>query len=546
MAARAACSLSGSTAPAATQLDSWIAIAADGTRHGVHRQVRARPRALHGADATGRRRARCAAQSRPADSVRHRDDARSGHDLRAASRTRPTSTTANLALAGATAREALFRLAADAARRPDRSARSPATAWSASKTEPLEERGLRRAGRRKEVPSRSIRAAKRKTPARVDGARHAGAARRHARQWSTGRFEFVHNVRVPGMLHGRVVRPPAVGATRRERRRELGPRHAGRGEGRGQEELRRRGRREAVAGDADRREAAGDVDARAPACRRSATSTSSCGQQPSARRASGELEAMWTRRSRAQRRSSRRPIATRIRCTARSARHAPSPTCRATRRRSGRRPSRSIPTRNTRGDALGLRPENVRVIFTRGVGLLRHQRRRHRLRYERPLLSQAVGKPVRVQLSRKDEMAWENYGNAVRDRSARRPRRRRHDRRVGLRGVVAGARAAGPGYNTPGQRRHRHAGRVRAGAVQRRARRRRRRRASLNNSQRGAVVHRRPRAATSRTAPERCAASACSRISVRSPFFTGPLRVAGAAAEHVRARMRSWTKSPRR
>src|SRR5579864_2600934 len=28
-----------------------------------------------------------------------------------------------------------------------------------------------------------------------------------------GRFEFVHNVRLPGMLHGRVVRPPAVGAT---------------------------------------------------------------------------------------------------------------------------------------------------------------------------------------------------------------------------------------------------------------------------------------------------------------------------------------------
>ena len=30
---------------------------------------------------------------------------------------------------------------------------------------------------------------------------------------ATGTFEFVHNVRVPGMLHGRVVRPPAVGAT---------------------------------------------------------------------------------------------------------------------------------------------------------------------------------------------------------------------------------------------------------------------------------------------------------------------------------------------
>jgi nicotinate dehydrogenase subunit B len=29
----------------------------------------------------------------------------------------------------------------------------------------------------------------------------------------TGRFEFIHSVRVPGMLHGRVVRPPGMGAT---------------------------------------------------------------------------------------------------------------------------------------------------------------------------------------------------------------------------------------------------------------------------------------------------------------------------------------------
>ena len=29
----------------------------------------------------------------------------------------------------------------------------------------------------------------------------------------TGQFEFVHNIRVPGMLHGRVVRPPEVGTT---------------------------------------------------------------------------------------------------------------------------------------------------------------------------------------------------------------------------------------------------------------------------------------------------------------------------------------------
>src|SRR5258708_4491881 len=29
----------------------------------------------------------------------------------------------------------------------------------------------------------------------------------------SGQFEYVHNVRVPGMLHGRVVRPPAVNST---------------------------------------------------------------------------------------------------------------------------------------------------------------------------------------------------------------------------------------------------------------------------------------------------------------------------------------------
>ena len=54
------------------------------------------------------------------------------------------------------------------------------------------------------------------------------AKRDHPREWTvlgtpvkrldmpemvTGRLEYVHNVRVPGMVHGRVVRPPTVGAT---------------------------------------------------------------------------------------------------------------------------------------------------------------------------------------------------------------------------------------------------------------------------------------------------------------------------------------------
>ena len=69
----------------------------------------------------------------------------------------------------------------------------------------------------------------------------------------TGQFEFVHNVRLPGMLHGRVVRPPAVGATVVSVDESSVAGHARRGEGGGQEEFRRRGGGEALAGDAGRR-----------------------------------------------------------------------------------------------------------------------------------------------------------------------------------------------------------------------------------------------------------------------------------------------------
>ncbi len=60
---------------------------------------------------------------------------------------------------------------------------------------------------------------------------------------------------------------------------------------------------------------------------------------------------------------------------------------------------------------LGLKPENVRVIFRRGSGCY-GLNGADTVTYDAALLSQAVGKPVRVQLTRKDEMAWENFGNA--------------------------------------------------------------------------------------------------------------------------------------
>ncbi len=58
---------------------------------------------------------------------------------------------------------------------------------------------------------------------------------------------------------------------------------------------------------------------------------------------------------------------------------------------------------------LGLRTESVHVIFARGSGCYGINGA-DTVSYDAALLSQAVGKPVRVQLARRDEMAWENYG----------------------------------------------------------------------------------------------------------------------------------------
>ena len=68
--------------------------------------------------------------------------------------------------------------------------------------------------------------------------------------------------------------------------------------------------------------------------------------------------------------------------------------------------------RSSSAMVLGLKPENVRVIFRRGSGCYGCNGA-DAVTFDAALLSQAVGKPVKVQYSRKDEMAWgENYGFA--------------------------------------------------------------------------------------------------------------------------------------
>jgi len=71
----------------------------------------------------------------------------------------------------------------------------------------------------------------------------------------------------------------------------------------------------------------------------------------------------------------------------------------------------AYPTRSGVAMLLGLPADSVRVVYTRGSGCYGINGA-DTVAYDAALMSQAVGKPVRVQLSRKDEMAWENYGFA--------------------------------------------------------------------------------------------------------------------------------------
>jgi nicotinate dehydrogenase subunit B len=69
------------------------------------------------------------------------------------------------------------------------------------------------------------------------------------------------------------------------------------------------------------------------------------------------------------------------------------------------------PLRSTLAMLLGMPTDSVHVIFKMGAGCYGINGA-DTVSYDAALLSQAVGKPVRIQLTRKDEMAWENCGLA--------------------------------------------------------------------------------------------------------------------------------------
>jgi CO/xanthine dehydrogenase Mo-binding subunit len=72
----------------------------------------------------------------------------------------------------------------------------------------------------------------------------------------------------------------------------------------------------------------------------------------------------------------------------------------------------AYPTRSCIAKLLNAPLENVHVIFTRGSGCY-GLNGADAVSFDAAVLSQAVGKPVRLQFSREDEMRWENLGAAV-------------------------------------------------------------------------------------------------------------------------------------
>ena len=288
-----------------------------------------------------------------------------------------------------------------------------------------------------------------------------GAARKPSSEWTvlgkpvprvdmaamaTGQLEYVQNVRVPGMLHGAVIRPPAVGATLVNvdessvrdlpgvvkvvvRNNFVGvvadkPWHAIQSARRLAAEWR------GGAGLPDRQQY---YDFLRTQPSRDAYVVKAADVEQKLANATTVLEATY-----------RHPY---------QMHGAMAPSCAVADVHGGKATvwsatQSAYPTRSGVARLLGLPIENVRVVFTRGAGCY-GLNGADAVSYDAALLSHAVGKPVRVQLSRRDEMAWENYGFAY-----------VIDQRAGIDrdgAIVAWdheawfpSRGGRPGYDTPG------------------------------------------------------------------------------------------------
>jgi CO/xanthine dehydrogenase Mo-binding subunit len=226
----------------------------------------------------------------------------------------------------------------------------------------------------------------------------------------TGQSEFVHNVHVPGMLHGRVVRPPAVGAT---------VVNVDEGSVRGISGLAKVVVRKNFIGVIAEKQS----QAITAAAKLKVVWTSGIGlpaqkdvydyirKQPSRDVLMVDSQDVGQQLAQA---------ATVLKATyfhPYQAHGSIGASCAVADVRAGKATiwssTQSVyPTRAGVAMLAGLPVEDVRVIFVRGSGCY-GLNGADAVSYDAALLSHAVQRPVRVQLSRADEMAWgENYGAA--------------------------------------------------------------------------------------------------------------------------------------
>lgn len=314
----------------------------------------------------------------------------------------------NLALAAATAREALVRLASARLNVPG-------------------DRLIANAGvvAVKDEPSRRVSYGDLIGGRTFDLSLDPNASRRHPGEWTvlgmpvprvdipamaTGTFEFVHNVRVPGMLHGAVVRPPHVGATLTS---------ADEASVRGLPGFVRLVVRNDFVGivaekpwqakqaaSALKTSWSGGVALPAPGAIHEYLRTRSP-RRDTVVVDSGDVDERLARASRVVKATYHYPYQMHgslgTSCAVADVRDGTATIWSAT--------QAVHPMRSTVAMLLGIPHEQVRVIFRTGSGCY-GLNGADTVTYDAALLSQAVGRPVRVQLSRADEMAWENYGTA--------------------------------------------------------------------------------------------------------------------------------------
>ena len=257
------------------QVDAFLAVNADGTVTRLLRQGRSRPGPAH-RDAADRR-PRSSASASTRSNMIEGDTALTPDQGRTSGSNGIQRGGMQIRQAAATARKALIELAAQRLNVPaddlDRGR------WRGAAEGRRRRRDVRRAARRQAVRPQARSQGAAQGSRGLHARRQVAAAARTCRRNAPAATSICRTSRVPDMLHGRVIRPPAIGATLVSVDESSVERSAGR-EGRADQGFPRRRRRGRMDRGRARRARSRRNGARAAACRRRTSSSTSLRADP--------------------------------------------------------------------------------------------------------------------------------------------------------------------------------------------------------------------------------------------------------------------------